>query len=341
MSDSFRPGDLVEVRGREWVVLPLQEDQDRENVLKLRPLSGSEEDATLIYLPLEAEPPKQASFAPPDPEKHRPGAQDSAILLRDALRLKLRAGAGPFRSFGELNFEPRAYQLVPLMMGLKLDTIRLLIGDDVGIGKTIEAGLIVKELLARGEIDRFTVICPPHLCEQWQSELADKFSIHAEVVRTGTASRLEKNLSTDVSLFDEHPFTVVSLDYIKQPRRHSEFQNHCPGFVIVDEAHTCVRSGAGTTRHQRHELVKKLAQDQKRSMLLLTATPHSGDDGAFKNLLGLLDEKFVGLPDLQQGQRGAGGAARRAGAALRPAAPGRHRRVEGRAEGLSTAREPG
>ena len=188
---SFCPGDLVKARGREWVVLP----ETREQLLKLRPLGGSEDDATLIYLPLEPNPPASATFSLPDPTQ--PGSQEGALLLRDALRLKLRAGAGPFRSFGNLAVEPRAYQLVPLLMALKLDPIRLLIADDVGIGKTIEAGLIARELLDRGEISRLSVICPPHLCEQWRDELANKFHIDAEVVRTGTAGRLQRGLRAD------------------------------------------------------------------------------------------------------------------------------------------------
>jgi len=96
----FRPGDLVRVRGREWVVLP----GTRPDLLRLRPLGGSEEDATVVYMPLEPEPPVPASFGLPDPT--RPGPQEAALLLRDALRLKLRAGAGPFRSFGISPWSP-------------------------------------------------------------------------------------------------------------------------------------------------------------------------------------------------------------------------------------------
>ncbi len=299
---AFAPGALIEARGREWVVLPTGEHQDQKDLLRLRPLSGSEKDATLIYLPLEAEAPKQAAFAPPDPDKHEPGSQEAALLLRDALRLKLRAGAGPFRSFGKLAFEPRAYQLAPLLMALRMETVRLLIADDVGIGKTIEAGLILKELIERGEIERFTVLCPPHLCEQWKSELEEKFDLRAEVVRTGTVTRLERNLPAGKSIFDDIPFTIVSLDYIKQDKRRNEFQRACPDFVIIDEAHACVRSGAGKTRHRRYELVKKLAEDPNRNMVFLTATPHSGDEAAFSNLLCLLDAKFAPLAELDDGK---------------------------------------
>ena len=291
----FKPGNLVRARGREWVVLP----ETRPDMLKLRPLGGAEEDATLIYLPLEPEMPAPATFDLPNPD--RPGSQEAALLLRDALRLKLRAGAGPFRSFGNINVEPRAYQLVPLLMALKLDTIRLLVADDVGIGKTIEACLIARELIDRGEIERLAVICPPHLCEQWQREMEEKFSIGAEVVRTGTATRLERGLRPDESIFEVYPYTVVSLDYIKLDKRRNDFLRACPEFVIVDEAHTCVRSNTNT-RHQRYQLLRGLAESEpKRSMVFLTATPHSGDDTAFHNLLGLLEPRFAKLAEIPEG----------------------------------------
>lgn len=291
----FRPGALVAARGREWVVLPSDGSPD---LLRLRPLGGAEEDQTLIYLPLEPVAPRAATFPPPDPDKT--GAQAAALLLRDALRLKLRAGAGPFRSFGNIAVEPRAYQLVPLLMALKMDTVRLLIGDDVGIGKTIEAGLIARELLDRGEIGRVTVICPPHLCDQWQGELATKFGIQSEIVRTGTAGRLERGLPQGQSIFDVHPFTVVSLDYIKSDRRRDEFLRACPEFVIVEEAHASAGTGADV-RNQRLTLLRGLADRADRHMVFLTATPHSGDESAFHNLLGLLHPDFRALQGMSDG----------------------------------------
>lgn len=291
----YQTGTLVEARGREWVVLP----EMRSDTLRLRPLGGSDDDATVIYLPLERVVPKPATFSLPDPS--RAGDHLAGLMLRDALRMKLRAGSGPFRSFGNLCVEPRSYQLVPLLMALRHDTVRLLISDDVGIGKTIEAGLIIRELIDRGEITRFAVLCPPHLCDQWQRELLTKFTIPAEVVRTGTASRLERGLPAGKSIFEVYPFTVVSLDFIKQDRRRDEFQRACPELVVVDEAHSCVSTGGG--KHQRYKLLRSLADDAERHMLFLTATPHSGNDEAFYNLLGLLKPDFSKLKDLQGPQR--------------------------------------
>ena len=176
-------------------------------------------------------------------------------------------------------------------MALRLQTPRLLVADDVGIGKTIEAGLILRELMDRGEVDAFSVLCPPHLVEQWLGELKARFGIEAVAVTSGTASRLERGLPLAQTLFDAHPFTVVSLDYIKAEKRRENFARACPDFVIVDEAHACV--GVHKGKQQRFELLSGLARDRGRRMILLTATPHSGNEEAFARLLSLLDPYFA------------------------------------------------
>lgn len=293
----YQPGTLVRARGREWIVLP-GSDADQ---LRLRPLTGSEQDTTVVSPALEAldEPIAPARFPPPTADQV--ANHEAALLLRDALLMSLRRGAGPFRSFGHLSFQPRAYQLVPLLMALKQDVVRLLIGDDVGIGKTIEAGMIARELLDRGEIRRFAVLCPPHLVEQWVQELDQRFHIKAVAVTAASAARLERGLPVTENIFTTFPQTVVSLDYIKSDRRRGDFATRCPELVIVDEAHTCV--GGDTGRHQRHDLLKLLAEDRQRHMLFLTATPHSGDEGSFYNLLALLQPEFQQLPHLSGAQR--------------------------------------
>ncbi|MBX6330736.1 MAG: DEAD/DEAH box helicase [Gemmatimonadaceae bacterium] len=285
----FTPGALVRARGREWVVLP----GGGAGILRLRPLSGSEEDVALIHTGLE---PDVAPASFPWPTAEQEGNQEAAVLLHDALRVSLRRGAGPFRSFGEIAVTPRPYQLVPLMMALSQEVVRLLIADDVGLGKTIEALLIVRELYDRGELDRFAVLCPPHLVEQWTYEISSRFHFPVEPVTAGTAPRLERGLPLGTSIFEAHPFTVVSLDYVKSDRRRDEFARSCPKAIIVDEAHTCTTGGTG--RHQRFALVKTLLADPTRHAILCTATPHSGDEAAFVRLLGLVDPMFLQLEGL-------------------------------------------
>lgn len=292
---SFSPGALVRARDREWVVQPGSSD----SLLRLRPLGGSEEDITTLLPELEDEKPSSATFPEPDPALR--GNHTAALLLRDALQLKLRAGAGPFRSFANIAVEPRAYQLVPLLMALRQSTIRLLIADDVGIGKTIEAGLIVRELYDRGEIARFAVLCPPHLVDQWQVELARHFHFQAVALTASSVTRLEKDLPPGVSLFQHHPVVVVSLDYIKSDRHRAHFLSTAPECIIVDEAHSCSTGNQG--RQLRFELLQHLAADTERHLLLLTATPHSGDDAAFHNLLSLLRPDFIRLADADEATR--------------------------------------
>lgn len=281
MHAMLQTGDLVRARGREWIVL----GRPDEGLLRIRPLSGSEEDALNIAPALEREPVEAAQFGPPTIAQL--DTQDSARLLADALRLSLRRGAGPFRSAAHLGVEPRAYQLVPLLMALRQEVKRLLIADDVGIGKTIEAGMILRELIDRGEVDRFTVLCPPHLVEQWTAELSEKFDIDAVAVTSARARTLERGLALSDNLFRAFPYTVVSLDYIKAESRRDSFALHCPEMVIVDEAHSCV-GGSERGTQQRYELLNRLAEDENRHMLLLTATPHSGNQDAYARLLALL-----------------------------------------------------
>lgn len=287
LEQDFLPGNLVRARGREWVV----QTESRRDWLRLRPLGGAEDETIALIPELELLPVEHATFDAPNPE--HAGNHAAAVLLRDALRLTLRAGAGPFRSFGNIAVEPRGYQLVPLLMALRLSTVRLLIADDVGIGKTIEAGLIARELMDRGEVARLAVLCPPHLVEQWQSELEERFNLHAVALTAASAARVERELPHGVPLFDHHPVVVVSLDYIKSERHREQFIATAPECIIVDEAHTCASSGAG--KQLRFELLQRLASNEHRHLILLTATPHSGDEAAFYNLLSLLDTRFAAL----------------------------------------------
>lgn len=283
-------GSLVRVRGREWVVLP----DSGDHLLLLRPLGGTDDEIAGICTTLEQVEP--ASFAFPDPT--HVGDYRSCRFLRDALRLGFRSSSGPFRSFGRIAVEPRPYQLVPLLMALHLDPIRLLIADDVGVGKTVEAALIARELLDRGECQSLCVLCPPHLAEQWQRELAEKFHIDARLVLPSTVHRLERECRADQSIFDVHPFTVVSIDYIKSDRRRDEFIRTCPNLIIVDEAHSSAwEENPRGGRHQRYTLVNALAANANRHMILVSATPHSGKEGTFRSLLRFLSEDFVNLPD--------------------------------------------
>jgi superfamily II DNA or RNA helicase len=289
---SRQPGTLVRIRERDWVVQP----SDDPDLLLVKPLGGSDDETTGIFLPLA-----EGADLPVDAEFPKPGAADladfaRARFLHDASRLAFRSGAGPFRSLARISFRPRSYQMVPLVMALRQETVRLLIADDVGVGKTIEALLIVRELLDRRKIRRFAVICLPHLCDQWQQEIRDKIGLEAVVIRSNTQARLDREIHGDTSVYQFYPYQVLSIDYIKSESRRATFINECPEFAIVDEVHSCARpQGASASQMQRHALVKEIADKPDQHLVMLSATPHSGKPEEFGSLLGLLDPTFEHL----------------------------------------------
>ena len=286
---NFPPGSLVSCRDRLWVVMPSQDD----TVTLLRPVDGREDDHIGLFSGFGSEDITDDEY--PDPNSNKPGDFQSALLLRDAVRLSLRAGAGPFRSVGRLSVTPRPYQYVPLVMSLRLNPVRMLIADDVGVGKTIEAGIVARELLDRRLAHRIGVLCPPHLCDQWSQELRDKFGIETAAVQSSQMGRLERNLPRpDLQVFAHYQHLVASIDYIKSDRHFQSFVDNAPDFIIVDEAHIAARPRGDESGQQqrRHRLLQRLAQDPNRHIVLVTATPHSGIEESFRSLLGTLDSSF-------------------------------------------------
>jgi len=299
----FNPGALVKARNRDWIVLPSND----EKLVLLKPLGGSEDEITGIYLPLAFAEDRIESTSFQYPAAKDLGDFASARLLYNAARLAFRNGAGPFRSLAKFSFRPRAYQMVPLIMALKQEgPIRLLIADDVGVGKTIEALIILKELLERRVIKRFAVIVLPHLCDQWQTELKNKLGIEAVVIRSNTQARLDREIPDDTSVFYHYPYQIISIDYIKSDQRRQVFIQQCPELILVDEAHTCsAGAGAKTVWQQRYQLIRDISKKPGQNMMYLTATPHSGKAEQFSSLLGLIKPEYqsLDLPNATQNQR--------------------------------------
>ena len=288
-----KPGTLVKFRGRRCVVQP---STDSELIL-LKPLGGSDEETMAVFEPVLGPNDKIESD-----QFELPAVSDldsflTAKMLYDAARLSFRQVSGPFRCMGKLSFRPRSYQLVPLIMALKQPVTRLLIADDVGVGKTVEGLLILRELLERGAIKTFAILCPPHLCEQWQKELADKLDIEAEIIRSSSVASLERKIVGDdtLNVFNYYPYQVVSIDYAKGDKKRPIFIKDAPDLIIVDEAHTCTKNldhQKSSQKQQRYELLEQLAKKDGQHFVMLTATPHSGKDGEFQSLLGLLNPEF-------------------------------------------------
>ena len=182
-----------------------------------------------------------------------------------------------------------AYQRVPLRRALDMVRPRLLLADGVGLGKTIQAGLIAAELLVRRRAHRILIVCPPGpLLRQWEQEMRVRFGLRFTPI-ADSASLLEarRGLELGGNPFDTTALCLTSIDFAKSDRVLTELERTAWDLVIIDEAHHCV--GA---ENQRRRLAEVLAR-QADGLLLLTATPHDGHDPHFASLIALLDPSLV------------------------------------------------
>ena len=209
--------------------------------------------------------------------------------LHSALALTMAHGRGDLLAVehGRIDVEP--YQLVPVLAGLRQPRVRLLVADDVGLGKTIEAGLILLELARRGRASRVLIACPASLQEQWAEEMRFRFNLDFVKVDSRQWLELRRSYPASVSPWTAAPYAVSSVDYLKN---NLPAIQAAPPFdlVIIDEAHHVARAFAGEGRSNatdRSRLARVLA-DHTRELILLSATPHNGYQESFASLLQLL-----------------------------------------------------
>lgn len=285
-SVKFQPGTLVNSRRRLWRV-----DYQEDDILFVTAIDEST-NQTRIYLPNEEVKPGNLDF----PSTEQIGTPQDQKLMLDAFRLSMVNSTTPLRSLQYSRAIPMAYQLVPVAMALEQKRVRMMIADDVGLGKTIEAGLIIQELRYRGLAKKLLVICPANLRQQWQEALAYFFHIEAQIYSRENRRRLEKNLPAGTNLLEFHDAFIVSVDYAKAVEVKNLLLDTDWDIVVVDEAHQIAKPHQSSGDHKVDMDRWSLAQDLSKSkkiehLLLLTATPHNGYTDSFASLLHLLDVK--------------------------------------------------
>lgn len=196
--------------------------------------------------------------------------------------------------FGAVQVED--YQLVPLLRALRMPRVAILLADAVGLGKTIECGLILKELMLRRRLRRVLILCPAALRRQWKQEMADKFSLDFEIVDRKETQAVQRRLGLDANPWRVHEKLITSFQYLRQPDVLEQFRSAAvPGergqlawdLLIVDEAHNLAPSHFGADS----ELARMLRTIGPwfEHRLFLTATPHNGHTRCFTGLLEALD----------------------------------------------------
>lgn len=282
-------GDRVLLRDRPWRVRSRSQVAGSATVMELEAQDGELPHLVSVMVPPDeiiSLPSETLHFDLNGLDAFGPWARAHQILGATLIgQTGLLSGA----RFGRVALE--AYQLAPTLRLLSKSRPSLLIADDVGLGKTIEAGLALLELLARGRARRVLVVAPPGLLVQWKEELADKFGLDFAVIENASGlARVQTDLPAGISPWDALPFVLTSVDFLKKETVRGRALRKRWDLIIVDEAHSLAESGTPDNpyRTQRTRLGVAL-RDASRGLLLLTATPHNGYSHSFRSLLDLVE----------------------------------------------------
>ena len=270
---SIRPGARVRLRRAPWRILHVRA-YDGCEVVTLRGLAAPNLGLERrVILPFDSIDPIDR---PARPRVVR------ARAWRRACRALIAADTPPasLRAARQARIDLLPHQLEPALAVLRGLGTRLLLADEVGLGKTIQAGLVIAELLARGAIERVLVLTPPGLREQWLQELGERFGLDATAVDGVVLRKIAATLPIGVSPWRVTSTAVVSIDYVKRPEVFPAVSACRWDLLVADEAHAC----AGDS--DRRAALDTLAH-QASYVLLLSATPHSGDRESFAALCAL------------------------------------------------------
>jgi SNF2 family DNA or RNA helicase len=215
-------------------------------------------------------------------------------LVSEAERIRLAYLFDPYVAVSSSTIDPLPHQISAVYEHmLPRQPMRFLLADDPGAGKTIMAGLLIKELLIRGELERCLIVAPGSLTEQWQDELKEKFELQFEL--------LTRDLINATGLgnpFAERPLLIVRMDQLSRDDELQTRLEQAPEWdlVVFDESHRMSAHyfGSEVKRTKRYDMGKRVG-NHARNLLLMTATPHNGKDEDFQLFMALLDEdRFAG-----------------------------------------------
>jgi superfamily II DNA or RNA helicase len=266
---TFTAGDAVIVRGQQWIIEDATAFADC-TALQLTHGVGRQARRRRLLAPFDRPTPLAAT------------RQIEVVTTQQwAHRFRTRLSAA--REFGRLRTADRAaidilpFQLEPALALLRGRARRLLLADEVGLGKTIQAGLVIAELQHRGWCERALVVTPSGLRQQWCDELSQRFHMRAAVLDAAALSARAAAVPIDVNPWTVEPVAITSIDFVKQPEVLRGLADVVWDVVVVDEAHQAAYASL------RHDAIATLA-DRARHLVLLTATPHSGNEHAFAAL---------------------------------------------------------
>ncbi|NGM47594.1 DEAD/DEAH box helicase [Rhodobacter sp. SGA-6-6] len=291
------PGSVISLRSATWKVLGTSTLKRGFREVHCRGLNGLVRDKEARFVwDLE----KGARVL--DPAAVRlvsdtsPGLIDTKLHLAAAFRATPTTTRRPL-TLGRAAIDDLTFQHLPVERALAQDRVRLLIADDVGLGKTLEAGLITSELALRGRADRILVVTTRAMLTQFQKEFWTRFSIPLSRLDSAAIRRMRNKIPAHYNVFDQFDRSIVSIDTLKRDNQIRDALKHSYwDLIIIDEAHnTAERKSVAGSNSQRAELAQLLSR-RTDSLLLLTATPHDGSQESFASLIKMLDPTRVPDP---------------------------------------------
>lgn len=291
-STAFAPGLMVKVRDELWLITSVTQSVDGY-LLKVRGLSDYVRDTTAsFYTAID----DVGVFDPAKVEvvpDRSPGYRTTRLWLETTLRqTPVPLYQEQLSVADQMLMDPLDYQLTAVRKALSDDNLRprVLIADAVGLGKTLEIGMILSELIRRGRGERILVVTPKHIMEQFQQELWSRFAIPLVRLDSTGIQRVRQMLPASRNPFTYFPRVIVSMDTLKSPKYRAQLEKVRWDAVVIDEIHNATNVGT-----QNNELARTLAPTTE-ALLLASATPHNGDPESFKEILRLLDPTAV-LPN--------------------------------------------
>ncbi len=295
-------GSRVRISGCEWQVRAVEAIPSGPRLLRAVGLDGIVRNREAIFVEalergnLRILHPTEVDFVADSSSNF----EDAVLHVEAAMRRSAPVSSVP-QVRGKAAIDDLAYQIEPTRKALAARRVRLLIADDVGLGKTLEAGLLAAELILRRRATRILVVTTRTMLDQFQAEFWNRFSIPLVKLDSGAIARVRNQLPLDHNPFDHFEKAIVSVDTLKDERLYEEYlETTSWDLIIIDEAHNVAERRRGGARAKRAKLAERLSRASD-AMLLLTATPHDGSFVSFGSLIRMLDP--TALPDLENYSR--------------------------------------
>jgi len=301
----FAPGMRVVIRGEEWMVRKVVTNSLSKKTLHCTGVSTLVKDREAMFF-ADAEEIEQV-----DPSRVRLVADGSPFFRRSKLYIESQ-WRQKIPTDSALHIGHRAamdslpFQLDPAQMALKKQRQRILIADSVGLGKTLEAGVLISELIARGKGKRILVVTVRAMMLQFQKEMWNRFTIPLVRLDSGRIDRIRSELPANYNPFSYYDKTIVSIDTIKQGDEYKvHLENSWWDIIVIDEAHNVAERGGRAFRakqagplpvHSERARLAKLLSERSDTLIMLSATPHDGKSESFASLMTMLDYTAIADP---------------------------------------------